>query len=167
LHENVCTTILVYTLQRTIRKRVHNEETMGIGIREAREALPSLIKRAALAGEDIQVGARGVDEVTLVATGKYRRLNDELTKLRSEVVALRMQMAARPGSGTFDQGEPFSGLQSALEAGLLDVTPSEPRRARRVIPGYSAFGSHGREERIRIGARGNAEPERRRQSPRA
>jgi antitoxin (DNA-binding transcriptional repressor) of toxin-antitoxin stability system len=167
LQEIVCMIILVYTLQREARKRVHIEETMGIGIREAREALPSLIKRAALAGEDIQVGARGVDEVTLVATGKYRRLNDELTKLRSEVVALRTQVAGRPKGEMSALSEPFSGLQRALEAGLLDTTLSEPRRARRVIPGYSAFGSHGREDRIQIGSRGSVQPERRRRSPRA
>jgi PHD/YefM family antitoxin component YafN of YafNO toxin-antitoxin module len=137
---------------------------MGIGIREAREAFPSLIKRVAHAEEDVQVGSRGGDEVTLVATGKYRRLHNELTRLRSEVVELRMRMK------TADTGasvEPFSGLQRALEEGFLDVSPAETTRARRVIPGDSAASGVGREERVRIGSRGNAEPERRRPRPRA
>lgn len=143
---------------------------MGIGIREARSNLPSLIKRAASSGEDIRVGARGADEVTLVSTQKYRRLRRQLKRLRKEVAELRA-VVKESTDGTAAVGtaqpEPFSGLQRALEEGQLRLGGGDEPRVRRLIPGYSPTSTVSRAERIRIGSRGSVEPEHRRDKPRA
>jgi len=137
---------------------------MTLGIREAREKLPSLIKRAAFAEEDIRFGTRGNEEVTLVSTDKYARLQEELRRLRTEVADLRRRVSAATNSGEISP-EPFAGLQRALDAGELSVAP-EPR-VRRVIANDSGVSRVSREERIRLGSRGDHEPERRRTGPRA
>ena len=138
---------------------------MGIGIREAREKLPSLIKRAAFGQEDIALGTRGSDEVTLVSTDKYARLNSELRQLRMELAELRRR--GIPGGGHVQpvSAEPFAGLQAALDSGLLQVGP-EPR-VRRFTPCEADLSADDRETRVRIGSRGTHEPERRRSVPRA
>lgn len=139
---------------------------MGIGIREARNALPSLIRRAAEEDEEIQLGARGADEVTLVATRKYRRMSHELDELRTELATLKArlaQMAEREGE--IDTSHPFAGLQHALDSGRLTVGTPETRM-RRYIPDYQTTSAVSREERIRFGS-GTAEPQHRRPGPRA
>lgn len=139
---------------------------MGLGIREARNTLPSLIKRAAEEDEDIQLGARGADEVTLVATRKYQRMSHELDDLRTEIATLKArlaQMAER--GGEIGTSHPFAGLQHALDSGRLTVGTPETR-IRRYIPDYQKTSVVDREERIRFGS-GTAEPRHRRPGPRA
>lgn len=139
---------------------------MGLGIREARNTLPSLIRRAAQEDEEIQLGARGADEVTLVATRKYQRMSHELDDLRTEIATLKARLArmAERGDG-MDASQPFSGLQHALDSGRLKVGTPEAR-VRRYIPDYQQTSVVGREERIRSGS-GSAEPQHRRPGPRA
>lgn len=139
---------------------------MGIGIREARETLPTLIKRAAYAGEEIRVGSRGTDEVVLVSTRKYAQLRRTLKRLREELLRLRAELAAMPRDESHDD-PPFAGLQRALEDGRLRVSASHEPRVRRMIPGFSAESAVSRPERVRIGSRGETEPEHRRTRPRA
>jgi|GEM_PF-2443654 len=139
---------------------------MGIGIREARETLPTLIKRAAYAGEEIRVGARGADEVVLVSTRKYAQLRRKLKRLREELADLRAEVAAMPRNES-QLDPPFAGLQRALDEGRLRVSGTGEARARRVIPGLSAESAVARPERVRIGSRGAGEPEHRRTRPRA
>lgn len=138
---------------------------MGLGIREARNTLPSLIKRASEENEEIQLGARGADEVTLVATSKYQRMSHELDDLRTEIATLkaRLQMAER--GAEIDTSHPFAGLQHALDSGRLMVGTPETR-IRGYIPDYQETSVVGREERIRFGS-GTAEPQHRRPGPRA
>jgi prevent-host-death family protein len=145
---------------------VHMGGEMVIGIREARETLPTLIKRAAYAGEEIRVGARGVDEVVLISTRRYTQMRQTLEQLKEELADLRAQVAAM-SRGEAELAQPFAGLQRALEAGELRVSGTTEVRARRVIPGFSAESAVLREERIRIGSRGAVEPKHRRGAPRA
>jgi PHD/YefM family antitoxin component YafN of YafNO toxin-antitoxin module len=137
---------------------------MAIGIREAREMLPSLIKRAAYGNEDILVGTRGSDEVAIVSAKRFASIKDELAHLRAEVLELKRSLGVRSSGGVKAQDEPFAGLQRALDEGRLGVAPG-PRARRTFVaePGSSVS----REERIRLGSRGNHEPERRRPGPRA
>jgi PHD/YefM family antitoxin component YafN of YafNO toxin-antitoxin module len=137
---------------------------VGLGIREARNSLPSLIKRAAEEDEEIQLGARGADEVTLVATRKYQRMSHELNDLRTEIATLKARLAQMAG-GRIDTSHPFSGLQHALDSGRLTVGTPETR-IRRYIPDYVETGVAGRDERILFGS-GTAEPQHRRPGPRA
>lgn len=141
---------------------------MGIGIREARNNLPSLIKRAAEEEEEIRVGARGADEVTLVASRKYDRMHRELTRLRSELAALTERLASLSDKTDrlAGEGQPFAGLQRALENGRLSAGRASAPRARQYIPDYIATGSTDREARVRFGAN-TTEPQYRRTGPRA
>lgn len=141
---------------------------MGLGIREARTNLPSLIKRAAEEDEEIQLGARGSDEVTLVATRKYQRMNRELDHLRAEIETLRERLAQisdRTDRAAGD-GQPFAGLQRALENGRLKVGTLSASRTRRYIADYADASAVGRDDRIRFGS-DTAQPEYRRPGPRA
>jgi hypothetical protein len=140
---------------------------MGLGIREARNSLPSLIKRAAEEDEEIQLGARGADEVTLVATRKYQRMSHELDDLRTEIANLKERLAQMSdrvdrAAGT---GQPFAGLQRALESGRLRVGTREPR-IREYMPDYRHSSAVSREERVRFGG-GTVEPQYHRPGPRA
>lgn len=139
---------------------------MGLGIREARNSLPSLIKRAAEDNEEIQLGARGADEVTLVATRKYQRMSHEIDDLRTEIATLKARLAQMvEWGGGIDTSHPFAGLQHALDSGRLKVgTPDT--RVRRYIPDYAETSVVGRDERILFGS-GTAEPQHRRPGPRA
>jgi PHD/YefM family antitoxin component YafN of YafNO toxin-antitoxin module len=140
---------------------------MGIGIREARNSLPTLIKRAANDNEDIQLGSRGADEVTLVATGKYERMQRELDRLRSKVKQLNARLDSLSGDGEpAVEEKPFAGLQRALEEGRLSLRPDDTPRVRTVFPDYTGTSSFSREERIRMGS-STPEPEYRRTLPRA
>jgi PHD/YefM family antitoxin component YafN of YafNO toxin-antitoxin module len=140
---------------------------MGLGIREARNTLPSLIKRAAEEDEEIQLGARGADEVTLIATRKYHRMSHELDHLRAEIASLKERLAQM--SDQIDRvagtNQAFAGLQRALESGKLSVGAPAPR-LRRYIADYQETSVVSREERIRSGS-GTTEPQHRRPGPRA
>jgi hypothetical protein len=120
----------------------------------------------AYAEEEISVGTRGSDEVTLISAGKYARLQEELRRLRAEVVELRRKAAGvRDANDEMSGSEPFAALQRSLEAGRFSVS-AEPR-TRRLLVDAPVEGRLSREERIRLGSRGNPEPERRRSGPRA
>jgi antitoxin (DNA-binding transcriptional repressor) of toxin-antitoxin stability system len=140
---------------------------MGLGIREARNTLPSLIRRAAEGDEEIQLGPRGTDEVTLVATHKYQRMSHELDHLRTEIAQLREQLAqmSQRADRLAGSGQPFAGLQRALESGRLSVGTSGPR-IREYMPDYLHSSEVGREERVRFGSR-TPEPQYHRPGPRA
>lgn len=141
---------------------------MGIGIREARQNLPTLIKRAARHEEDIQLGSRGTDEVTLVSTGKYERLQQELDRLQGVIERLRARLNATSETVNPLTGaeQPFAGLQRALEEGRLSLQPDSTPRVRTYYPDYTGVGAVSREERIRFGSN-TPEPEFRRPAPRA
>jgi prevent-host-death family protein len=141
---------------------------MGIGIREARNTLPTLVKRAAQNEEDIQLGSRGTDEVTLVSTDKYERMQRELARLRSRVKQLNAQIvSAAPGQASpADQPRPFAGLQRALEEGRLSLRADPAPRVRRLIPDYTGISPVPREEQIRLASH-SPEPTYRRTKPRA
>lgn len=126
---------------------------MGIGIREARQNLPTLVKRAARAHEDIQLGSRGTDEVTLVSTHKYERMQREIDRLRDHVQRLiaRLESAAGASDRSADPAAPFAGLQRALEEGRLGFEPDEEPRERTFIQDYTGTSPGTREERIRFG----------------
>ena len=138
---------------------------MAIGIREAREMLPSLVKRAAYGNEEILLGTRGNDEVAIVSAKRFASIKDELARLRAEVIELKRRGRESPSSSVTPSAEPFAGLQRALDSGELSVAP-EPR-VRRVIATEPEQRAVSRDERIRLGSRGNHEPERRRPGPRA
>ena len=141
---------------------------MGIGIREARQNLPTLIKRAAQNDEDIQLGSRGADEVTLVSTGKYERMRRELDHLQGVIERLTARLDAASATADRLAGEvqPFAGLQRALEEGRLSMQPDGSPRVRTYFPDYTGVSSVSREERIRFGSN-TPQPEFRRTKPRA
>ena len=137
---------------------------MAIGIREARETLPALVKRAAGGREEISLGARGADEVTLVASRKYARIRGEVARLRQRVHELQTRLdALEEPEG---QRSPFASLQRALVTGSLG-TEAGAARLRRYLPDYTPSGEPDRAERIRAGLGGAVEPEHRRTRPRA
>lgn len=140
---------------------------MGLGIREARNTLPSLIKRAADEEEEIQLGARGADEVTLVATRKYQRMSRELDDLRAENEQLRERLGqASDDARVTSTGRPYAGLQRALDQGQFTLASASAPRLRRYYPDYTHSGTASREDRIRFGSE-TAQPEYRRPQPRA
>lgn len=141
---------------------------MGIGVREARQNLPTLIKRAARTDEDIQLGSRGTDEVTLVSTHKYERMRQELDRLRSQIrrLSARLEPLSDRTDRLADEERPFAGLQRALEEGRLGFEPDPSPRERTFFPDYAGTSAITREERIRIGGR-TPQPEFRRTLPRA
>jgi prevent-host-death family protein len=139
---------------------VHRTEagTMGLGIREARQTLPTLVKRVAYAGEEVAIGSHGRDEVTLIGTAELRRLRSELAAAQRT-----LRGAAVAGEG---EGRPFQGLQAALEAGALRASPSASRPRRRITRLVTESVLN-REEQARLGARGDHEPRYRRTKPRS
>jgi prevent-host-death family protein len=141
---------------------------MGIGIREARQNLPTLVKRAAQEEEDIQLGSRGADAVTLVSTGKYERMRQELDRLQGVIERLtaRLEAASARADQLAGAEPPFAGLQRALEEGRLSVQPDDIPRVRTYFPGYTGVSSVSREERIQFGGN-TTQPEFRRARPRA
>jgi antitoxin (DNA-binding transcriptional repressor) of toxin-antitoxin stability system len=145
-------------------KIVYTEATMAIGIREARETLPALVKRAAGAGEEITLGARGADEVTLVASRKYARIRREVARLRQRVEELQARLDSLQEPER--HRSPFVSLQRSLEIGSLGAETRDARR-RRYLPDYTPTGEPDRAERIRTGLGGAVEPEHRRTRPRA
>jgi antitoxin (DNA-binding transcriptional repressor) of toxin-antitoxin stability system len=142
--------------------KVYTEVAMAIGIREARETLPALVRRAARDGEEFSLGARGADEATLVGSRKYEEIRAEVKRLRARIRRMQARLEAlEPDT----RRNPFAQLQQALETGALAGGP-EPARIRRYLPDYTATGETDRDVRIRTGGRG-AEPEHRRDRPRA
>jgi hypothetical protein len=79
---------------------------MGYAIGEARRQLPALIKRVLRTREEIHVGDRGSDVVTLVATAVY----EQTKALARQALALRAEPQA-------SRARPFAALESALRAG--------------------------------------------------
>jgi hypothetical protein len=110
---------------------------MGYPIGEARRQLPALIKRALQGREEIHLGDRGSDAVTLVATTLY-----EQTK------ALAQQTLTRENRQPQATARPFAALEVALrrsgvaatrsQSALREGMPPLYRRARRYIADFQA-----------------------------
>jgi hypothetical protein len=107
---------------------------------------------------------------------QYMRMRRRLASMQERLATLEARTEGEMGSrgsaaqpvGRDGKGEkPFSGLQRALDAGLLRIGRSNEPRYRRFVADYSPTSSLSREERIRIGSRGASEPEFRRKGPRA
>lgn len=131
---------------------------MGLGIREARRAFSELVKRVAYGGEEIRIGSRGREEATLIGT-------HDLERLRRELRQARLRLRAIEGEARGGGERPFAGLQAALEAGEIRVTPDV--RQRRVIPNLRSTSGLTRERQSRLGGRDTREPRFRRGGPRA
>lgn len=132
---------------------------MGLGIREAREGLSDIVKRAAYGDEEIRIGTRGREEASLIATRK-------LAEMREEIARLRRRLARSESAATRVEVErPFAALQSAVEAGAF-ATGATTRR-RRVMPGVRITTELSREEQARLGSRDPREPRFRRPASRA
>lgn len=130
---------------------------MGMAMKDVRERLSELVKRAAYRGEQITFGPNHGDDVMLVATEKVRRLEADLRELERQITEMR-RSGAEPRA--------FAGLQQELEAGALS-SRGETRRQRRVLPNVTPTSSVSREERIRLGAGDNPTSGFRRTRPRA
>jgi hypothetical protein len=133
------------------------EDLMGMAMKDVRERLSELVKRAAFRGEQITFGPNRGDDVTLIATDKVRRMEADLRDLERRVAELSR------ASG--ETGE-FAGLQRELERGTLSVR-GVSSRTRRLLPDLALESPLTREERVRLGARDDRAPEFRRVSPRA
>ncbi len=130
---------------------------MGMAMKDVRERLSELVKRAAYRGEQITFGPNHGDDVMLVATEQVRRLEASLRELERQIAELRRGEA---------EPRAFAGLQQELQTGALSVR-GEDRRRRRVLPDPAVESSVSREERIRLGARDDRTPGFRRTRPRA
>jgi hypothetical protein len=128
-----------------------------MAMKDVREQLSELVKRATFRGEEITFGPNRGDDVTLIATERVRRMATRLREAERELAALR-----RGGP----DAAPFAGLQAALDAGTLSLH-SDDRRTRRVLPEVAADSNLSRDERVRLGARDGRTPEFRRTRPRA
>jgi hypothetical protein len=132
-------------------------QLMGMAMKDVREQLSELVKRAAYRGEQITFGPNRGDDVTLIATEKVRRMEAALRDLERRVAEF---------SGEGGDTTPFAGLQRELRSGALS-TRGESSRARRLLPELALESAVPREERIRLGARDDRAPEFRRTRPRA
>lgn len=130
---------------------------MGMAMKDVREQLSDLVKRATFRGEEITFGPNRGDDVTLIATERVRRMATRLREAEEELAAFRR---------SDPESAPFAGLQAALDGGTLSVQADE-RRSRRVLPNVTAESSVTRAERVRLGARDDRTPEFRRSRPRA
>lgn len=128
---------------------------MGMAMKDVRDQLSDLVKRATYKGEQITFGPNHGDDVTLIATKRVRQLEASLREAEARLAEL---------GG--DERAPFAGLQQALEAGTLSTRP-EAVRARRVLPDAAAETPISREERIRLGSQDTRVPTYRRTRPRA
>jgi|tagenome__1003787_1003787.scaffolds.fasta_scaffold20969520_3 hypothetical protein len=129
---------------------------MGMAMKDVREQLSELVKRATFRGEEITFGPNRGDDVTLIATERVRSMAARLREAEDELAALRR--------GDPD-ATPFAGLQAALDGGTLSVRGD--RRARRVLANAAVESPLTRAERVRLGARDERTPEFRRSRPRA
>lgn len=131
---------------------------MGMAMKDVRDNLSELVKRAAYRGEQITFGPNHGDDVTLIATERVRRIEARLRELEAEVAALR--------TASSDAPRPFAGLQAAVEAGTLLAGPDAPRA--RPAPRDAATETPlTRDERVRLGAADDRAPAFRRTRPRA
>jgi len=130
---------------------------MGMAMKDVREQLSDLVKRATYRGEQITFGPNRGDDVTLIATEQVRRMAARLREVEERLTEL-LREKAEPGA--------FAGLQDALVSGELTVR-EDSGRARRVLPNLAAESALTREDRIRLGARDARAPEFRRTRPRA
>lgn len=130
---------------------------MGMAMKDVREQLSELVKRAAYRGEQITFGPNRGDDVMLIATEKVRRLEAALRDLERRIAEL---------SRAEGEPAPFAGLQRELRSGGLSVRGESPR-LRRLLPEMPLESSVPREEPIRLGARDDRAPEFRRTRPRA
>ncbi len=130
---------------------------MGMAMKDVREQLSDLVKRAAYRGEQITFGPNRGDDVTLISTEKVRRMEAALRDLERRIAELS-RAEGEPG--------PFAGLQRELRSGALSARAKSPRQ-RRLLPDLAVESAVPREERIRLGARDDRAPEFRRTRPRA
>lgn len=130
---------------------------MGMAMKDVRDRLSELVKRAAYRGEQITFGPNRGDDVTLIATEKVRHMEAALRDLERRVAELGREQS---------QGGAFVGLQRELQAGALSVRDAASRR-RRVLGELALESAVSREERIRLGGRDDRAPEFRRTRPRA
>lgn len=130
---------------------------MGMAMKDVREQLSDLVKRATYRGEQITFGPNRGDDVTLIATEQVRRMAARLREVEERLTEL-LREKAEPGA--------FAGLQDALASGELAVR-GDDGRARRVLPNLATESPLTREDRIRLGARDARAPEFRRTQPRA
>jgi len=130
---------------------------MGMAMKDVREQLSDLVKRATYGGEQITFGPNRGDDVTLIATEQVRRMTARLREVEERLTELLREKAA-PGA--------FAGLQDALASGELSVR-GDDARVRRVLPNLATGAALSREDRIRLGAQDVREPEFRRTRPRA
>lgn len=68
-----------------------------------------------------------------------------------EPLNARLEAASNHPDLPKSEGQPFEGLQRALEAGRLSVQPDDSPRVREYFPDYTSTSSVQREERIRFG----------------
>lgn len=130
---------------------------MGMAMKDVREQLSDLVKRAAYRGEQITFGPNHGDDVTLIATDTVRRMEEAVRDLQQQVAQLR----EREG----DEGA-FAGLQHELQTGALSAR-EDPRRLRRLLPELALETTLSREDRVRLGAQERPAPAFRRSRPRA
>jgi hypothetical protein len=130
---------------------------MGMAMKDVREQLSELVKRAAYRGEQITFGPNRGDDVTLIATEKVRRMETALRELEQRIAELSREDG---------EAAPFAGLQRELRLGGLSARGESPR-PRRLLPEMVLESLVTREERIRLGARDDRAPEFRRTRPRA
>jgi hypothetical protein len=130
---------------------------MGMAMKDVREQLSELVKRAAYRGEQITFGSNRGDDVMLIATEKVRRLEAALRDLEQRIAEL---------SRAEGEPSPFADPQRELRSGGLSVRVDSHRR-RRLLPELALESSVPREERIRLGARDDRAPEFSRTRPRA
>ncbi len=130
---------------------------MGMAMKDVRDRLSDLVKRATYGGEQITFGPNHGDDVTLIATKRVRQLEARVREIEARLAEL--------GSGKAEP-VPFAGLQHALEMGALSTRP-EPARSRRVLPDLADEVPISREERIRLGSQDTRVPTYRRARPRA
>src|SRR3954453_3006308 len=100
------------------------EVCMGMAMKDVRDNLSDLVKRAKYGGEQITFGPNRGDDVTLVATAHVARMETRLREVEEQLAALR-RAATDPAA--------FAGLQAALESGSISLRAPSPRH-RRVIP---------------------------------
>lgn len=131
---------------------------MGMAMKEVREQLSELVKRAKYQGEQITFGPHRGDDVTLVSTERLRELEARVREAEARLAQL--------GSTSLAGEAPFAGLQRALESGVLS-TQRNGSRERRVLADSAVEVPLSREARIRLGAQDRRTPTYRRTLPRA
>jgi hypothetical protein len=130
---------------------------MGMAMKDVREQLSDLVKRATYRGEQITFGPNRGDDVTLIATEQVRRMAARLREVEERLTELLREKT---------EPRAFSGLQDALVSGELAVRGADAR-IRRVLPEIATESALTRDDRIRLGGGDARVPEFRRTQPRA